>query len=335
MPTLSRRHLLAASAIPLVAAGARPARAADFAYKLATNLPSTHPMNLRLTEAAARIKAATGGQVDITLFPNSQLGTDTDMLSQVRSGAIEFFTLSGLILSTLVPVAAINGVGFAFKDTAQALAAMDGAVGTLVRGEIAKRGLMAFSTIFDSGFRQVTTGSRAIATPADFAGLKIRVPAAALWTSMFRDVGAAPTTINFSEVYSALQTKIADAEENPLSVIDAAKLYEVQKYCSLTNHMWDGFWLRANPAAFRQLPADMQAVAEREFTRAAAESRSDVAKLNDSLQSGLAAKGMQFNTVDPNLFRDALRKSGFYTEWKGKFGDPAWKTLEASVGELT
>ena len=84
----------------------------------------------------------------------------------------------------------------------------------------------------------------------------------------------------------------------------------------------------------QQLPPDMKAVAEREFTRAAAEARVDVAKLNDSLQAALAAKGMQFNTVDPNLFHDALRKAGFYTEWKGKFGDQACKTLEASVGEL-
>ncbi len=127
-------------------------------------------MNVRLTEAAARIKAATGGALDISLFPNSQLGTDTDMLSQVRSGAIEFFTLSGLILSTLVPLAAINGVGFAFKDTAQALGAMDGELGALVRAEIAKRGLMAFDHIFDSGFRQITTAARPIRTPADLPG---------------------------------------------------------------------------------------------------------------------------------------------------------------------
>ena len=340
MPPLSRRRLLATAAIATsgsmaaLALGGRPARAADFPYKLATNLPLSHPMNIRLTEAAARIKAATGGALDIGLFPNSQLGTDTDMLSQVRTGAIEFFTLSGLILSALVPLAAINGVGFAFKDTAQALGAMDGALGTLVRADVAKRGLMAFERIFDSGFRQITTSTRPIRVPADLAGLKIRVPPAALWTSMFKDFGASPTTINFSEVYSALQTKIADAEENPLSVIDAGKLYEVQKYCSLTNHMWDGFWLLANPRAFRALPADMQAAAEKEFARAATEARVDVAQLNARLQTSLAGRGLQFNTVDPTLFRDALRKAGFYTEWKGKFGDQAWTTLEAAVGQL-
>ncbi len=167
--------LIAGSALPLIAIGTRAAKAADFPYKLATNLPSTHPMNMRLSEAAARIKAQTGSALDISMFPNSQLGTDTDMLSQVRSGALEFFTLSGLILSTLVPVAAINGVGFAFKDTAQALGAMDGPIGALVRADVAKRGLIAFEKIFDSGFRQITTSNRPINAPADLAGLKIRV----------------------------------------------------------------------------------------------------------------------------------------------------------------
>ena len=335
MPVTTRRRRLlgAAASLPLFAI-VRPAWAAEFTYKLATNLPVGHPLNVRNIEAAERIKTATGGRLDIALFPNSQLGTDTDMLSQVRSGAIEFFTLSGLILSTLVPIAAINGLGFAFKSADQALAAMDGAVGALVRAETGKRGLIAFDKIFDSGFRQMTTSTRPIKVPGDFAGMKIRVPAAAMWTSMFKDFGAAPTTINFSEVYSALQTHIADGEENPLSVIDAAKLNEVQKYCSMTNHMWDGFWMLANPRAFTALPADVQAIARREFGRAADEERVDVAKLNASLQATLMGKGMVFNDVDPALFREALRKAGFYTEWKGKFGDEAWKTLEAAVGTL-
>ncbi|MDT8265084.1 TRAP transporter substrate-binding protein DctP, partial [Roseomonas sp. DSM 102946] len=130
MTSIPRRSLLAgASALPLVALWTRPSRAAEFSYKLATNLPATHPLNTRNAEAAERIKAATGGRLEIQLFPNSQLGNDTDMLSQVRSGALEFFTLSGLILSTLVPLAAINGVGFAFKDSQQVFAAMDGDLG--------------------------------------------------------------------------------------------------------------------------------------------------------------------------------------------------------------
>jgi tripartite ATP-independent transporter DctP family solute receptor len=326
--------LTAASALPLVAIRTRPARAAEFTYKFASNLPITHPLNVRTLQAAERIKTATGGRLEIQLFPNSQLGTDTDMLSQVRSGALEFFTLSGVILSTLVPLSGINGVGFAFKDSNEALAAMDGEVGALVRADIAKRGLIAFDHIFDSGFRQITTSTKPIQAPTDLASLKIRVPPSPLWTSMFRDFGASPITINFSEVYSALQTKIADAEENPLSVIDTGKLYEVQKYCSMTNHMWDGFWILANTRAFHQLPDETQAIVAREFRRAADEERVDVAALNAKLRESLSGQGLQFNDVDPKPFQQALRSAGFYAEWKGKFGDQAWKTLESVTGTL-
>ncbi len=334
--TATRRRLLTTTlALPLVAVGTRPAQAAEFSYKMATNLPLTHPLNARATEAAARIKEATGGRLEVSLFPNSQLGTDTDMLSQVRSGALEFFTLSGLILSTLVPLAAINGVGFAFKDADQVFATMDGALGALVRAEIAKRGLVAFEHPFDNGFRQITSSVKPIAVPGDLGGMKIRVPPSALWTSMFRDFGASPTSINFSEVYSALQTGIADGQENPLALIETAKLYEVQKYCSMTNHMWDGFWLLANARAWRQLPADVQGVCEREFGRAALEERADLAKLNSGVRTTLEGRGLLFNDTDPAPFRDALRRAGFYAEWKGKFGDEAWSTLEAAVGTLS
>ena len=135
MPTLNRRHVLAgAAALPLVAICTRPAHAAEFTYKFANNLPAAHPLNVRGMEAAARIKQATDGRVEVNVFPNNQLGSDTDVLSQLRSGAVEFFTMSGLILSTLVPPASINGVGFAFKDYDQVWAAMDGKLGAFVRG---------------------------------------------------------------------------------------------------------------------------------------------------------------------------------------------------------
>ena len=335
MIKLSRRAAVAgAAALPLVSLMSRPARAADFSYKLATNLPPTHPLNVRISEALANIKQQTGGKLEINLFPNSTLGTDPVMLSEVRSGAIQFFTLSPLILSTLVPASAINGVGFAFKDEKTAFAAMDGKLGEYVRGEISKRGLIAFENIFDNGFRQITTSNRPINTQADLKSLRIRVPPAALWTSMFKDFDAAPTTISFNEVYTSLQTKIVDAQENPLAIINSAKLYEVQKYCSLTNHMWDGFWLLANPAAFNKLPADFQAIVRKELNAAALRQRVDVAALNSSLQSSLAKQGLVFNNTDPAAFRDALAQAGFYKYWKGQFGAQPWSLLESYTGPL-
>ncbi len=336
MQALSRRHFTkSAGALAISSFAIGTARAAQFTYKYANNLPLAHPMNKRAAEAAAKIKDETGGRFELKIFPSSQLGSDTDTLDQVRSGAVDFFTLSGLILSTLVPVAAINGVGFAFKDYPTVWKAMDGPLGTFVRAEIAKSGsIFAFDTIWDNGFRQTTTSSKPIVTPADLVNLKIRVPPAALWTSMYKAFGAAPTTINFNEVYTSLQSKVVDAEENPLAIVDTAKLYEVQKYCSLTNHMWDGFWFLANTANWKALPKDIQAIVTKHINAAGLLERADVATLTTGLQKSLTAKGMVFNAVEPAAFRDKLKSAGFYKEWQGKFGAAAWAKLEQSVGSL-
>ena len=337
---LPRRRLLTAAlagstALPLVAIRTRPANAAEFSYKYANNSPVSHPLTIRTTEAAARIKEKTGGKVEIQVFPNNQLGSDTDMLSQLRSGALEFFTLSGLILSTLVPVASINGVGFAFKDYSQVWPTMDGALGALVRGEIAKRGLYAFGKMYDNGYREITSSTRPVKTPEDLSGFKIRVPASPLWTSMFKAFGASPTTINFNEVYTALQTKVVDGQENPLSLIDTAKLYEVQKYVAITNHMWDGFWMLANKRSFEAMPANLREIVEAEFNASALDERADLARMNDTVAATLKGKGLQFVDTDAAAFRGTLKKAGFYEEWKGKFGAAAWGTLEKAVGSLS
>lgn len=335
--TMTRRHLLAGlTLLTSSAAAPRIARAqqAQWTYKYANNLPETHPMNLRAREMAAAIKQETNGRFDLQIFPNSQLGSDTDTLSQIRSGGVEFFTLSGLILSTLVPAASINGMGFAFPDYDTVWKAMDGDLGAYIRAQIAKANLVAMDKIWDNGFRQTTTSTKPIRTPDDFRGMKLRVPVSPLWTSMFKALDASPASINFNEVYSALQTKVVDGQENPLAIISTAKLYEVQKYCSLTNHMWDGFWFLANRRAWEALPDDVRGIVAKHINAAGVKERDDVAKLNATLQQDLAAKGLVFNRPDAAPFRDKLRAAGFYTEWKGKYGDEAWSLLEKSVGKL-
>ena len=234
-----------------------------------------------------------------------------------------------------MPAASINGMGFAFPDYATVWKAMDGELGAYVRGQIAKANLVAMDKIWDNGFRQTTTSTKPISTPDDFRGMKIRVPPSPLWTSMFKAFDSAPTSINFNETYTALQTKVVDGQENPLAIIATAKLNEVQKYCSLTNHMWDGFWFLANRRAWERLPEDVRAVFAKHVNAAGEKEREDVAKLNATLQQELAGKGMVFNKPDPIPFRDKLRAAGFYAEWKGKYGDEAWAILEKFTGKLS
>ncbi len=305
-----------------------PANAAEFSYKYANNSPASWPMNTRAVEAVAKIKEETNGRLDISIFPNNQLGGDTDMLSQLRSGALEFFTLSGVILSTLVPVASISGVGFAFDNYDKVWAAMDGALGNHVRAQIAKVGIVAMDKMLDNGYRHITSSAGPIHTPYDMKGFKIRVQVSPLAMSLFNSFGASPTGINWSDVYSALQTKIVDGQENPLSIIEASKIYEVQKYCSLTSHSWDGFHFLANQRAWEALPPDVQEIARKHFTELALNQRADMLVANQAARGKLEAAGLVFNDVKRDDFRTVLHKSGFYSTWSAKYGPEAWGMLE-------
>ena len=308
--------------------------AAEFTWRYANEMVPTHSMNVHLQQAAERIRRDSGGRMEVQIFPNNQLGGATDMLSQLRTGVIQLLNLSGVILSNVVPVASINGIGFGFKEYDNVWAAMDGALGAHVRGAIEKAGLLAFDKMWDNGYRQITSSTHPINTPDDFKDFKIRVPVSPLWTSMFRRFGATAMTINFSEVYNALKTKFVDGQENPLSLIEANKFYEVQKYVSVTNHMWDGFWTLANGRAWATLPGVLQDIVASHINEAALAERGDIRKLNETLRDNLVQKGMVFNTTDPQKFRGALRAAGFYAEWKEKYGPDAWAVFERQVGVL-
>src|SRR5580700_4429092 len=144
---MQRRDFIKAGVAGAVAAGLpaqrAQAQAAEFSYKFAHNLPVTHPIHLRAKEMVDAVREETKGRVDIQIFPNNQLGSDTDTLSQLRSGGIEFFTLSGLILSTLVPAASITGIAFAFADYNKVWAALDGELGAYVRAQTLKANIVA------------------------------------------------------------------------------------------------------------------------------------------------------------------------------------------------
>lgn len=331
--TITRRRFIHTTAALAATPSLAFAQAGTFNYKVGTNVQSSHSIFLRLTEASEAIKKETGGKVNIRIFPNGQLGSDTDMLGQVRSGGMDFLTVPGVVLANLVPMASLNSVGFIFPDYPAVWKAMDGNLGNYMRTHIAKTGLVVTDKIFDNGFRHITA-QKPVNLPADLAGMKIRVPVSPLLLSLFKSLGAASTPINFNELYSALQTKVVEGQENPLTLINNSKLYEVQKNCAMTGHTWDGYWMVANKRSMEALPAPLRAIVMKHLDAAAMAQRGDSEKLAVSLQADLAAKGMVFNRPDPKPFRQALQQAKFYQEWKTKFGDDAWAQLEGAVGKL-
>lgn len=334
--SLTRRAALAATIFAPSVLRVSRAAAAEYNLKFASENVDSHPGIVRTRQASDKIRELTQGRVEIRVFPNSQLGSAQEMLSQIRSGAVDFYPAAAAGLSALVSTAGISSIGFAFANYEQVWRAMDGRLGQLIRQEIAKtRTIFAQNAMWDNGFRQITNSRRPIVSPDDLRGLKLRVPIAKLYTSMFEALGAAPTALSIAELYTSLQTKLVDGQENPLAIIDFYKFYEVQKFCSISNHMWDGWWVLTNRRSWEKLPSDLQKIVAGALDEAAVAMRVDLAKIGDGLVDRLKSRGLTINTIDDlSGFRDMLQKSGFYGDWRKQYGEELWLALESVTGKL-
>ena len=308
--------------------------AADFTYKLGINKPTTHPQVIRSIKAAQTVEQLTNGRLHIDVFPANQLGNDTEMLSQVRSGAIQLLQVPDGPLSNVVPLAAIVTLTFTFANYQQVFAALDGTLGTTVRAAITKAGLVPFDTEFCSGMKQISSSTHPIETPDDLKGFKVRVPQVALEIDAFKALGAAPTPVSFAETYVALQTHLVDGAELPIVTIDTGKYYEVQKYISILNCNYTGDTMLANPDAWQRLPPAMRDIVQKTFSQAARDERTDIVATEAAAETSLRGHGIAFNRPNIEPFRAVMRKSGIYGQWRDKFGTQVWSQLEQYVGPL-
>jgi tripartite ATP-independent transporter DctP family solute receptor len=323
----------AAAAFASIAVVRTPVRAAQFDYKMAHGTPTNMAVHVRSAEMWEAVKRETGGAVTVKIFPNNQLGGELAQLSQLRSGALQFMIIQGVSLSSVVPGVSMDGLGFAFRDAAQAEGAYDGPLGAYLRKLIMDKGIFAMPRVFNFGMREVTSSSHPIRNAADFAGFKIRTPPAPISVDLFKTLGASPTPIQFPELYTALQTKIVDGQETPYSTIDVSNFHEVQKYLSVTNHMATIFWFLGNIDAWNALPPATQTIILKYADRAAVLERRDTAQQSAATADKLRRLGMTFNTADSDTMRAALKP--FYVRWKTEFGTPAWDLLEKTTGKLT
>jgi tripartite ATP-independent transporter DctP family solute receptor len=296
----------------------RPTLAADYRFSQYHNQAADGTLHKNLTAMWEVVAAETNGRVKTTVYPeNNKLpGGDPDALKMLIAGEIQFFTLMGGIIGTVVPVAEAQQLPFAFKSAAEAHKAIDGPLGKYIGEEMAAKGMHLFPVAgFDNGMRQVASISRPVTTPSDFAGMKIRVPPGQMMLDTFGAFGAQPVTTSANQIYDALKTGRVDAQENPLAILQGFKLYELVKYVSLTNHMWSGFNAMAHSA-----------------TKYVRQQRQDQAALNASLRDDFVKRGLAFNDVDQTAFR--ARLPGVYATWKEKLGSKCWSLVEAEVGKL-
>jgi TRAP-type transport system periplasmic protein len=332
---LSRRSFVAGATTVGSGILIKSTRAAEYTFAQYHNQPAGGTLHKNLVGMWEAVRADTNGRVEATVYAenNKIAGGDPEAFKKLLAGEIQFFTLMGGIIGTVVPVAEAQQVPFAFKTEAEAHKAIDGPFGRYIGEEMAAKGMYLFPIAgFDNGMRQVTTVNRPIAKPDDFAGMKIRVPPGQMIFDTFAAFGAQPITTPANQIYDALKTGKVEAQENPLAIMQGYKLDQMVRYVSMTNHMWSGFNLMAHLGTWRALPDDIKVVIERNAAQSVRQQREEQGRLNAGLRETFAARGIAFNEIEQAAFR--ARLPGVYSTWKEKLGSKCWSLLEAEVGKL-
>ncbi|HVC57454.1 MAG TPA: TRAP transporter substrate-binding protein DctP [Stellaceae bacterium] len=296
-----------------------------FHQRLGANQPEDSPTARRLAEMAAAIGRDTDGEFRLDVYPASRLGPDPQMFADFRKGTLEFY-LSGALLGGVAPTSALPLMPFAFTDSKSVFAALDGALGDIIRHELAQAGIHAFRRGWQNGFHHLTTSVRPIERAADFAGLKIRTPGGELAADFFRTLGAEPGMVPFSGMHEALRAKTFDGQSDPLGIVQSLRLYEVQRYLSLTAHWWTGFTLLADARSWQALPAAIRTVIESNAEKFALLQRADIEAVNAAGAVALAQAGMLVNQADTADIR--ARLGDFAARWRARFDPAAWALLD-------
>jgi tripartite ATP-independent transporter DctP family solute receptor len=300
-------------------------------------LPERSHQHRFLVELWEGVRAETDGKLAISVHPMSggEATGGPAALDMLKRGEVEFYTINGNSLGVIVPPAEVQGVPYAFPDSAAVHRASDGALGAYISRECAARGIYRFPRgLMENGFRQTYTKSKAIRTVADFAGLRIRVPGPSMIMDVSAALGATPVPVVLHDIPKALAEGRVDGHENPLIVMDVQGLHEVTPQVSLTRHMWTGFNVVGNLKFWQSLPEDIQAIVDRHVTKAVAAQRAYTQHMNDTLADVLAGRGMTITRTDTESCRRRLVADGFYARWKEKLGTTAWSLLEDEVGRI-
>jgi TRAP-type transport system periplasmic protein len=320
---LTRRAFLATSSI---AAGAIAAptvlRAQATVIRWGESLPSAHPQVQMAERIAKNVKEKTNGRIDVQVFPNGQLGTNNQLIESVTSGAIQLTTDGAGQLAAFLPQISVIEAPYLWRDAAHlAKAAVSPIFAKMNTDLIAKRGMTLLNVTY-YGKRHLTSGSKAVKSPADMAGFKLRVPGVDVFRAMAEAWGARATPIAISELYLALSQGAVDGQENPLPTIQSNKFYEVQKYLVLTEHIITPRIIIANQAFLKGLPAPDQDLLRAAFDAGAKWQDTELLSQEAALVGTLKSAGM--TVIEVNV-----------AEWKKPVLDRVPKQFEERWGKGT
>ena len=291
-------------------------------------VPATHPSAQMVERIAADVKAKSNGRIAVQPFPNGQLGSSRDMIEAVANGTQQIVLEGAANFGAWVPSISVVESPYVWRDADHLVKAMAGPVGRAFNDElVAKRGMRILGTTY-YGTRHLTTTSKAVKTPADLAGFKLRVPENDVFKAMAEAWGARPTPMNFGELYLALKQGTVDGQENPLPTIKSGKFDEVQKYLVLTAHIITPRLVVVNEAFWKGLaPAD-QKILQEAISEGIAWQNAELVKQEKELVDAFRKAGMTVVDVDVEAFRKPVLTT-VVPKFESRWGKNTYQQLQS------
>ncbi len=307
-----------------------PGHAKVIKLKLATVTPPHHAYNEGAGEFARRIKEATGGAIDISVFPGGQLGKgERELLEGMQIGTIDLAVTATGPVSGFSQSMMVLDLPFLFRDYHHVDAVLDGPIGRKLLDDLEGARLKGLS-FFENGFRNFTNSARPLLKPEDFRGLKFRTMENPVHLASVRELGAQAVPMSWGEVYTSLQTKVIDGQENPVAIIHGYKLNEVQQYLSLTGHFYSPAPLTMSLQRFKSLKPEWQELFIKTALEVAAYERKIIRDNEQKQIRNLKAWGMDVRTVDKSIFFAAMKP--VYVKFIKQY--PDWEPIIERIGEI-
>lgn len=305
MSTTTFKRLMAGALLGTALLGSQSLLAADFTLKFGHLANEQNIWNQAALKFKELVETNSDGRIEVQVYPNEQLGSEMDVINSIQLGTADM-TISGESLQNWAPKAAMMAVPYLFRDEDHLRQTVESDVGKQIEAQITERTGLVPLAWFERGPRELTS-NRPITSPEDLDDLRLRVPNVPLFVDTWEALGARPTPMAFSEVFTSLQQSTIEAQENPLSLIESASFNEVQQYVNMTDHVRSWIYVVIGKSKLESMPEDLQQVVR----DAASEMQSYEAQLftedQQRLRQALTDKGMEFVEVDQQAFAEKAR----------------------------
>jgi tripartite ATP-independent transporter DctP family solute receptor len=319
------RKILVATLLCLAMCLSAGAALAELKLKAGHTLAPDHPYQMGLERFAELVKERTNGEISIDVFHSSQLGSERELIEALQMGTVDVTIVSTAPLAGFTNEFLVYDLPFLFPDTATARRVLDSPFGQKALDSVSNIGLVGL-VYFENGFRHVTNSKLPLVKPSDMQGLKIRTMENKIHMASFRVLGATPTPMAFGELYTALQQKTIDAQENPVPIIFTSKFYEVQKYCSLTGHFYAPTPFFFAQAAWERLSDEQKAIVKQAAAEARDYERGLIDQQNADFVSQLKDLGLEIIEIDKPVWIEAMKP--VYDEFAPTIGADTLKEIQ-------